>query len=203
MLKSNHVQDLFDQIFMLVRLNDAEQGKYKKKEKVGFSFYVLLWKVRFDATEEHTRAEYIYWVLSRVWRKKMTSQCHNVPVISTWAEANAQSGWRDCCRWVCLVPMRPHLQLEDFDAVPVVPQLLLQLGDGLLQRRDLLLPLLVLVQPVGDLVRAAEHVGALLLVQLWQRGHQPAHAVLHHLWDGGDFNEKGLLERPLTCRSFW
>lgn len=82
---------------------------------------------------------------------------------------------------VCSVTMRSHLQLEDLDAVPVVPQLLLQRGDGLLQRRDLLLPLLVLVQPVGDLLRAAEHVGAPLLVQLWQRGHQPAHAVLHHL----------------------
>lgn len=40
-VKSNHVQDLFDQIFMLVRLNDAEQRKYKGK-KVGFSFDVLL-----------------------------------------------------------------------------------------------------------------------------------------------------------------
>ena len=87
---------------------------------------------------------------------------------------------------------RSHLQLEDFDAVPVVPQLLLQLGGGLLQRPDLLLPLLVLVKPVGDLVRAAKHVRAPLLVLLRQRGHQPAHPVLHHL-----FGEERLIESNL------
>lgn len=94
---------------------------------------------------------------------------------------------------------KSHLQLEDFDAVPVVPQLLLQLGDGLLQRPDLLLPLLVLVQPVGNLVRAAKHVRALLLVQLGQRGHQPAHAVLHHLEDGGEFMENNFISS--TCQN--
>ncbi len=67
--------------------------------------------------------------------------------------------------------MVSHLQLKDFDAVPVVPQLLLQLRDGLLQRRNLLLSLLVFVQPVGNLVCAAKHVWASLLVQLRQRGH--------------------------------
>lgn len=65
--------------------------------------------------------------------------------------------------------------------MPVVPQLLLQLRDGLPQSGDLLLALLVLVQPVGHFLGAAEHVGAFLLVQLRQRGHQAAHPVVHHL----------------------
>ncbi|TNN74857.1 hypothetical protein EYF80_014957 [Liparis tanakae] len=74
-------------------------------------------------------------------------------------------------------------ELEDFDAVPVVSQLLLQLRDGLLQRHDLLLPLLVLLQPVGHFVRAAKHIRAFLLLQLRQCGHQPTHPILHHLFE--------------------
>lgn len=74
------------------------------------------------------------------------------------------------------------MQLEDSDAVPVVPQLLLQLRNCLLQRHNLLLPLLVLMQPEGDLICAAKHVRALLSLQLRQRGHQPAHPILHHLF---------------------
>lgn len=65
--------------------------------------------------------------------------------------------------------------------MPMVAQLLLQLGDGLAQRQDLLLALVVLVEPVGDLVRAAEHIRAALVIQLGQRGHQFARAVLHRL----------------------
>lgn len=74
-----------------------------------------------------------------------------------------------------------HLQLKDFDTVPMVPQLLLQLRDGLLQSHDLLLPLLVLMQPIRNLVCAAEHIGAPPLVHLGQRGHQATHPVLHQL----------------------
>lgn len=82
---------------------------------------------------------------------------------------------------------KSHLQLQDFDAVPVVPQLLLQLRDGLLQSYNLLFPVLVFMQPVGNFVCAAKHIRASLLVQLRQGGHQPTHPVLHHLLDGGEF----------------
>lgn len=65
--------------------------------------------------------------------------------------------------------------------MPVVSQRLLQLRDGLLQRHNLLLPL-VLLQPVGHFVRAAKHIRAFLLLQLRQCGHQPTHPILHHLF---------------------
>lgn len=65
--------------------------------------------------------------------------------------------------------------------MPMVPELLLQLRDGLFQRHDLLRPLLILMQPVRDLVCAAKHIGASTLVQLRQCGHQATHPILHHL----------------------
>lgn len=71
--------------------------------------------------------------------------------------------------------------------MPVVPQLLLQLRDGLLQGGDLLFTLLILVQPVGNFLRAAEHIRAFLVVQLRQRGNQAAHPIIHHLERRGKF----------------
>ena len=173
------------------------RGSTRRKKSVFFLLMSCFEKLDLtpqrSKQEQNTSTEFCHMSGGRGWR--------HIVIISRWSPPGLMQTPKAVGRivaGVCSVTLRSHLQLEDFDAVPVVPQLLLQLGDGLLQRRDLLLPLLVLVQPVGDLVRAAEHVGAPLLVQLWQRGHQPAHAVLHHLWDGGDFNEKGTSSASLS-----
>lgn len=63
-----------------------------------------------------------------------------------------------------------HLKFQDFDAMPVVPQILLQLGDGFFERHNLIFPLLILVEPVGNLVCAAKHIRASPLIQLRQGG---------------------------------
>ena len=74
-----------------------------------------------------------------------------------------------------------YLELEDFDAVPVVPQLLLQLRNQLPQLQDLLLALLILMEPVGHFIGATKHVRAPLLIPLWQRGHDLTAAIGQHL----------------------
>lgn len=132
-------------------------------------------------------------------KKKEQSHCHNI----RWAAGGLKQALKAVERivadsWPSSAKSiwRSHLQLEDSDAVPVVPQLLLKLRDGLLQRHDLLLPLLVLMQPVGNLVRAAKHIRTFLLVQLRQCGHQPTHPIPHHLLD----DKQLLTSRPAVAQ---
>lgn len=87
--------------------------------------------------------------------------------------------------------------------MPMVPELLLQLRDGLFQRHDLLCPLLILMQPVRDLVCAAKHIGASTLIQLRQCGHQATHPILHHLSStGSDSRNNRMCERTMPLSLF-
>lgn len=63
----------------------------------------------------------------------------------------------------------------------MVAKLLLKFRHGLPQGQYLLLAFLVLMEPVRNLIRTSKHVRTALVIQLGQRGHYSAHAVLQHL----------------------